>query len=106
MKDGKKYDHGKPRVFSSLLRYFPRALTAVVRVSEFGCEKYGELSWLTVPNGIVRYTNALARHLLAEAETPIDDESGHLHAAHTAWNALARLELILREQEDRDRTSR
>jgi hypothetical protein len=26
-----------------------------------------------------------------------DDESGLIHATHTAWNAMARLELLLRE---------
>jgi hypothetical protein len=29
----------------------------------------------------------------------VDPDSGLLHAAHTAWGALARLELILREKE-------
>jgi hypothetical protein len=29
---------------------------------------------------------------------PLDEDSGFLHAAHAAWNALARLELILRAQ--------
>jgi hypothetical protein len=37
----------------------------------------------------------MVRHLLAEAETDIDPESGLLHAAHAAWSALARLELML-----------
>jgi len=31
---------------------------------------------------------------------PFDVETGLLHAAQEAWNALARLELILREEEN------
>ena len=29
-----------------------------------------------------------------------DDDSGLLHAAHMAWNSLARLELLLREKKN------
>ena len=37
--------------------------------------------------------------LLAEASGHVqDDESGLQHAAHAAWNALARLELMLSAQ--------
>jgi hypothetical protein len=40
------------------------------------------------------------RHLLAEAAGQhCDAESGLVHAAHAAWCALARLELMLRDEE-------
>ena len=43
------------------------------------------------------YAGRAMRHLLAESHTErYDDESGMLHAAHVAWNALARLEILLR----------
>jgi hypothetical protein len=36
---------------------------------------------------------------LEEIEGEIDSQSGHYHAGHVAWNALARLELMLRRKE-------
>jgi hypothetical protein len=42
----------------------------------------------------------MVRHWLAENQgIECDDESNMLHAAHLAWNALARLELMLMEME-------
>ena len=50
--------------------------------------------------GIPRYDDALMRHWLREhAGETHDQDSGAMHATHLAWNALARLELILREAE-------
>ena len=96
---GLKYDDGKikPRL---ILEGFPRALTAVIEVATFGANKYTEHGWVTVPDGINRYSDAMGRHLLAEAKgEEFDPESKLKHAAHSAWNALARLELILRKEE-------
>lgn len=77
---------------------FARALEQVCLVGTFGAQKYSDNGWTQVPDGINRYTDALYRHLLTEAKGEQDDqESGILHAAHAAWNALARLELMLRE---------
>lgn len=94
---GTKLDYGKHAVYSLALDYFPRALGAVANVSEYGSRKYAAKGWLKVPNGKVRYSDALGRHLLKEAiEGPYDDgDSGLSHAAQAAWNALARLELML-----------
>ena len=47
---------------------------------------------------IDRYSDALVRHLVAESFEKFDNDSQILHAAHAAWNALARLELMLRER--------
>jgi hypothetical protein len=64
-----------------------------------GSEKYSWKGWESVPDGINRYGDALGRHILDEAiEGPIDGDTGELHATAEAWNALARLELILREE--------
>jgi hypothetical protein len=42
----------------------------------------------------------MMRHWLAEQQgIECDEESNLRHAAHLAWNALARLELMLREVE-------
>jgi len=93
---GAKLDSGKPD--ASLLGYFGKALLEVSRVGTFGAQKYTRGGWQEVPDGINRYTAAMMRHFLQENENAYDDELGVLHAAQVAWNALARLELILREQ--------
>ena len=94
-KEGVKYDQGKPRC-SLVLGDFARALLAVSEVGTFGANKYTDHGWVTVENGFERYSDALVRHLLQGSYEPYDRESGLSHAAHAAWNALARLELILR----------
>lgn len=94
---GAKLDVGKPDM--SLLLAFGRALDAVGRVATFGAGKYTPGGWQHVQNGPGRYTAALLRHLFAEDRGRIDADSGLPHAAQVAWNALARLELMLRESE-------
>lgn len=97
---GAKMDAGKEPVTQGVLQYFPRALKAVSMVSLAGAKKYAWKGWEKVPDGINRYDNALGRHLLAEAiEGPVDKDTQCLHKAQVAWNALASLELYLREQE-------
>lgn len=92
---GVKLDHGKPRA-GLVLGGFARALTAVSDVGTFGAKKYTPHGWRSVPHGFDRYTDAMVRHQLAEAVgEQFDAESGLSHAAHAAWNALARLELML-----------
>lgn len=90
---GIKHDHGKAPMLRGALMYFPRALSAVAQVSAFGAAKYTWRGWVSVPDGVDRYGDALVRHL-AEGDGR-DSESELLHAAHVAWNALARLELLL-----------
>lgn len=97
---GAKLDQNKAPIFRGLIDYFPRALTAIAQVSNFGANKYMWRGWETVDNGIFRYSDAMIRHVAAECSGEIvDPESGLLHAAHAAWGALARLELMLREKE-------
>lgn len=92
---GIKHDAGKPLVLLGFLQQFPRAIEEVARVSEYGATKYSWNGWQSVSGGIGRYGEALARHMLHPGNNP---ESNMLHAAHAAWNAMARLELILRER--------
>jgi len=92
---GAKLDEGK--VLAAILGDFSFALFEVAKVGTFGAKKYTRGGWQYVPDGIERYTDALWRHLLVERHTTVDNDSGMLHAAQLAWNALARLELILRE---------
>lgn len=97
---GAKLDAGKSPVRRGLLEYFPRACMAVAGISAFGAEKYTWGGWQGVPDGINRYGDAELRHVcLAVIQGEHDSDSKKLHAAHEAWNALARLEFILREHE-------
>lgn len=95
-----KYDGGKAPIFRGVVSYFPRAAKAVAEVSGFGASKYAWAGWEGVDDGFNRYSDAMVRHLMREGEGEIlDPDSGLLHAAHTAWGALARLELMLRQME-------
>lgn len=96
---GAKLDAGKNRL-GLVLMGFARALAQVGAVGTFGAEKYTPHGWVEVPNGIERYTDAMFRHLNYEAQgEEFDPQTDIHHAAHTAWNALARLDLMLREKE-------
>lgn len=93
---GSKLDGGKLPIWRGVLGYFPRALAAVAEVSGKGAVKYTWSGWRTVPDGFHRYSDALSRHLIEEAKGEVyDSDTDSLHAAHAAWNALARLELLL-----------
>ena len=92
---GAKLDAGKQRP-ALVLGNFARALSAVADVGTYGAKKYTPNGWRTVPNGVERYSDAMMRHWLQEQQgEPCDPETKLLHAAHLAWNALARLELML-----------
>lgn len=93
---GAKGDAGK--VKAGMLLDFSRALEAVAEVGTYGANKYSRMGWVSVEDGVTRYTDAMFRHLLREREVE-DEDSGLPHAAQVAWNALARLELMLREGE-------
>lgn len=92
---GKKHDHGKVQP-DLILSDMSRAILAVAEVATFGADKYAAGNWLHVDDAINRYRNAKQRHMLLGATEACDEESGLLHAAHEAWNALAVLELMLR----------
>lgn len=91
---GSKLDAGKPPLRLILLS-MPHAILEVAKVGGYGASKYSADGWLSVPDAVNRYTDAMLRHVIKEGISPIDDESGLLHAAQTAWNALARLEIML-----------
>jgi hypothetical protein len=93
---GAKLDAGKVR--AGVLGQFSRALLAVAEVGTHGAEKYSRGGWQTVENGIERYGDAGWRHKLKGAYEDLDPDSNLKHKAHEAWNILAELELILREE--------
>lgn len=97
---GAKLDAGKNRL-GLVLGGFPNALQAVGEVGTFGAAKYTDDGWKHVDNGVERYTDAMLRHQFKEmAGEDFDPDSEKIHAAHTAWNALARLELIINQREE------
>ena len=96
---GAKLDAGKVRL-GLVLGAFSNALVEVGKVGTYGAQKYTDNGWLDVPKGKARYTDALLRHIFAEANESHDPDTNLHHAAHAAWNALARLELILRKRGD------
>ncbi len=95
----KKMDVGKAPVAQGVLGYFARALAQVSFVSDFGAQKYDWNGWENVPDGVRRYENGMGRHVLdhcgGEMYNPKD--GGLPHLAQVAWNALAALELRLRD---------
>lgn len=97
----KKMDMGKVPVWQGCLNYFPRALIYIALISDYGKRKYApdaavfNTGWRDVANGLERYLDADARHMLKRAiptQGEYDDESEMAHLAHKAWNALAELE--------------
>ncbi len=102
---GIKYDGGKAPIFRGAVSYFPRAIEAVAAVSAFGASKYAWKGWESVADGYNRYSDAMVRHLAYEGKGEVlDPDSGLLHRAHVAWNALASLELLLRDIENEAKT--
>lgn len=101
---GAKLDAGKPRC-GLVLGAFARALTEVSKVGTYGAAKYSDAGWLQVPDGKERYEDAMLRHYLAKRKGEVyDGDSGLRHDSHLAWNALAILELTLKEIEDGTRS--
>ena len=102
---GAKMDAGKAPVVRGLLQYFPRACEAVATLSAKGAEKYAWNGWESVEDGINRYADACGRHQTKEAIEGLWDNgeggTGELHKTAVAWNALAALELQLRELEEK-----
>lgn len=102
---GKKFDTGKSSARRGVLEYFPRAILEVGKLSDFGAKKYDWNNWEYVEDAINRYGDAEVRHICEAAISgETDPESGLLHATHAAWNALAVLEMKLREKEAKEAT--
>ncbi len=96
---GAKLDAGKNQL-GSILGGFSNALMAVGEVGSLGAQKYSLGGWTLVPEGKRRYTDAMLRHFFKENTDGLyDNDLPVLHAAQVAWNALARLEFILKELE-------
>lgn len=96
---GAKLDAGK--VDYTYLEDVSLALEAICKLFEFGETKYSRGGWQHVDDGVRRYTKAMLRHYFKEREGT-DPDSDTLHIVATAWNAVARLELYLRENNNNE----
>ena len=66
----------------------------VVKVYTAGAKKYGPDKWQDLPDGYKRYKAALFRHLVEyEKGNWLDPETGCIHLAQVAWNAIAMLHI-------------
>lgn len=94
---GAKLDGGKVRI-GLVLGGFAKSLWEVSRVGTYGAEKYTPNGWKEVPNAKERYHDAMMRHWQKDASGESHDpDTGLLHAAHLAWNALAYLYFVIKE---------
>jgi len=97
--NGQKYDTNKIRM--DLLPF--EALEAVAEVLTFGAKKYADNGWQKVENADARYRAAMLRHFCADQKgEKRDPESGLLHAAHLATNALFILWFELQKEKVND----
>lgn len=73
----------------------------IVKVYTAGADKYGPNKWQGLPDGYNRYKGAMLRHLMEyEKGNTIDEETGCLHLAAVAWNAIAMLYCSKRNTEN------
>jgi hypothetical protein len=78
----------------------------IVEVFSFGAKKYSPNTWQKLPDGYNRYKAAMLRHLTAHEKGELyDKESGLLHLAHCAWNALAILYFAIEKEKNHDCSS-
>lgn len=94
---GAKVDAGKIRMHL-VTGGMARAITEVAKIATFGAAKYTDNGWINVPDGFRRYEDAQQRHAAKRhMGEELDTDSGLLHLAHEAWNALAKLDLYIRD---------
>ena len=84
-------------IYSGVLKYFPKALAEVARVSYAGNEQHNpgeKLRWAREKS--TDQEDCLVRHLMESGTRDID---GMRHSAKAAWRALAILELEIEADE-------
>lgn len=94
---GVKADQGKPRLGLVLVEV-PHAFEKIGTMLGFGADKYSVGNWDKVPEGEMRYLDALLRHMTEHHKgEKVDPESGELHLAHAAVNIMFLLDKELRK---------
>jgi hypothetical protein len=103
------HNEGKPR-WSLLLKDFPNALEEVLKVREFGCQKYDRDNWslsMGDPKKADTFTGdckeSVFRHLMKDwIGDRFDGESEGYHVAHIALRCLMILEYYHNENQNDD----
>ena len=99
--EGKKNDFADGKVRMDLLPW--PELEEIARVFTAGAKKYGANNWQNLPDGYQRYKGALLRHLCElEKGNDTDEDTGCLHAAQIAWNAIAMLHFKMQKYAQRE----
>ena len=98
----------KAPIAGGVVNRFPRSMHMLAIVSQTGAKKHGvdtgDMTYLDIPDAYATYTDAMVRHVVdEELEGPVNHKDGGLlHPAQVAWNALARLEVFLKNAEEPD----
>ena len=98
----------KAPIAGGVLQLFPRAMYHLALTSKAGADKYGTtvntIKFLDTPGAYELHTDAMIRHVVDEKlEGPASHKDGGLlHPVMVAWNALARLEVFLKNAEEPD----
>ena len=97
--DGIKHDQDKVRMH--MLPW--DAIYSVAEIMEHGAKKYTEDNWKTIKDPR-RYESAMLRHYVdVQKGEDIDPDSGLLHWAHIACNALFRLHFAIEENNRKEK---
>ena len=86
-------------IYTGVLKYFPKAIRELSRVSLAGNEQHHPskpLHWDREKSN--DHEDALVRHLVDHSVNPLD-EDGMYHLSKVAWRSLAALETFLEKQD-------
>lgn len=73
----------------------------VVKVYTAGAKKYAPNNWMHLENGYERYKAALFRHICEfERGNWRDADTGCIHLAQVAWNAIAMLHIEMEKRKE------
>lgn len=90
----------KIKVYGGVIKYFPKALREVAKVSYHATEQHHpdkEMHWDR--NKSNEHMESLCRHLLDYAEGDEFDDDGQRHLAKLVWRVLAQLQIDLEREE-------
>lgn len=92
----KDEDRKKTPMYGGVIKYFPKALREIARVSYKATEQHHpdkEMHWDRTKSN--EHLESSMRHLLDYAEGEEFDTDGQRHLAKMAWRVLAQLEIDL-----------
>jgi len=93
-------------VYSGFIKYFPRAILAVARLSKIANDQHNpgeELHWAKEKS--TDEADALMRHLIDDIISDKVDTDGVMHLTKVSWRAMALLERRLEKIEDEEKNN-